>query len=342
MDDNFIVVTGGSGYIAKHIVLRLLKDGYNVRATVRSSERRAELQSAMVRNTLNDRELPRRLSIPDLDLNRDDHWNDVVSGAAALIHTASPFPMAQPKDENELVRPAVDGTLRALRAAKITGVNRVVLTSSILAVLYPKTNHKSKLDEEDWSDVEDPRVSPYAKSKILAEKAAWDFIRSQAPEIKLTVINPGLVLGPPLDSSIGTSLRVIQRILRAKDPMVPKIGFPIVDVRDLARIHVTCLQRKSTSGKRYIAGDEFLWYHQIAEILKSEFPRYGIKTRPAPSFLIRLKSLFDQRLRSITPVLDRRVDVCADRARSEFELNFRPAMESIISSAHFLVDNKLV
>lgn len=342
MEKGFIVVTGGSGYIAKHLVLRLLNDGYNVRATVRSPERKAELQSAMARTVSNTSELERRLHMSFLDLNKYKHWDEVISGATALFHTASPFPFTQPKDENELVRPAVDGTLRALRAAKKTGVGRVILTSSILAVLYAKAGNKSRLDEDDWSCVDDPRVTPYAKSKILAERAAWDFICAEAPEINLSVINPGLVLGPPVDCSIGTSLRVIQRILRAKDPVVPKIGFPIVDVRDLASIQVGCLQRNSTFGKRYIAGDEFLWYYQIAEILKTEFPQRGIKTSPAPSFLIRLKSLLDPRLRSITPVLDKRVEVCADRARLEFGINFRPAIESIISSGHFLINNNLI
>lgn len=342
MKKGLVVITGGSGFIAKHIILQLLNEGYHVRATVRSAERKEELLSTIRQNIPKKNEIEDCLSISFLDLNEDAHWLEVISGASALIHTASPFPLVQPKDENELVRPAVDGTLRALRAAKKTGLPRVILTSSILAVLYAKSKDKSRLDENDWSCVNDSRVSPYAKSKILAERAAWNFIQEEAPEIKLSVINPGLVLGPPVDCSIGTSLRVIQRILKAKDPLLPKIGFPIVDVRDVATMHVACLLRDETSGKRYIAGDEFLWYHYVAEILKSEFPEKKIKTQPAPSFLIRLKALFDERLRTITPVLDQRIEVSADRARRELCVDFRSASQAIISAGEFLIKNRLI
>jgi dihydroflavonol-4-reductase len=342
MSSALVVVTGGSGFIAKHIVLGLLDAGYSVRATVRSPARQAELRSAMLAHARDADGLDGRLSFAQLDLDKDDGWEAALVGANALIHTASPFPLVQPRDENDVIRPAVEGTLRALRAAKKAGVTRVVLTSSGLAVLLAKKSGNAALDETDWSDPTDPRATPYAKSKTLAERAAWRFVETDAPEIRLTVINPGFVVGAPLDRAFGTSLRVIQRILEAKDPMLPNFGFPIVDVRDIAAMHVAALTRPGTGGKRYLGGDEFLWFPQMAQILKSAFPDRRIVTRRAPNFIIRVLGLFDKEIRTIVPNLDDRVDVTAERARRDLGLTFRPAREAIVSAGRFIIDNKFI
>jgi dihydroflavonol-4-reductase len=342
MSKGLIVITGASGFIAKHIVLQLLEAGYAVRATVRSEAREAELRMAMAQHVRDASAVDQRLSFAILDLERDEGWDAALAGAEALIHTASPFPLVQPKDENDVVRPAVDGTLRALRAAKNSGLSRVVLTSSGLAVLLAKPNGKAQLDERDWSDPKDPRASPYAKSKILAERAAWRFVEQDAPELSLSVINPGFVLGAPLDRSFGTSLRVIQRIMQAKDPMLPNFGFPVVDVRDVARMHVAALERPDAVGKRFLGGDEFLWFPQMAQILKSAFPDRRIVTRKAPNFVIRMLALFDVEIRTIVPNLDQRTDVTAERARRDLGVTFRPAADAVVSAGRFLIENKLV
>ena len=342
MSSGLVVVTGGSGFIAKHIVLGLLDAGYSVRATVRSPSRQTDLRSAMLAHARDADGLDGRLSFAQLDLDKDDGWEAALAGANALIHTASPFPLVQPRDENDVIRPAVEGTLRALRAAKKAGVTRVVLTSSVVAVTLAPKNSKAVLDESDWSDPTDPRATPYAKSKTLAERAAWRFVETDAPEIKLTVINPGFVVGAPLDRAFGTSLRVIQRILEAKDPMLPNFGFPIVDVRDIAAMHVAALTRPGTAGKRYLGGDEFLWFPQMAQILKSAFPDRRIVTRRAPNFIIRVLALFDKEIRTIVPNLDDRVDVTAERARRDLGLTFRPAREAIVSAGRYIIDNKFI
>jgi dihydroflavonol-4-reductase len=342
MSNGLVVVTGGSGFIAKHIVLQLLDASYSVRATVRTPARQAELRAAMLAHARDTAGLHRRLSFAQLDLNNDDGWEAALAGADALVHTASPFPLVQPKDEKDVIRPAVEGTLRALRAAHKAGVTRVVLTSSGLAVMLAKKVSNAARDESDWSDVNDPRANPYAKSKTLAERAAWRYVETEAPEMKLTVINPGFVVGAPLDTAFGTSLRVIQRLLEAKDPMLPNFGFPIVDVRDIAAMHVAPLTRPETAGKRYLGGDEFLWFPQMAQILKSAFPERGIVTRRAPNFVIRILALFDKEIRTIVPNLDDRVDVTADSARRDLGLTFRPAADAIVSAGRFIVDNKLV
>jgi dihydroflavonol-4-reductase len=341
MSKGLVVVTGASGFIAKHIVLQLLNLGYSVRATVRSPSREAELRAAMSQHADAGTSVERLLSFALLDLEQDQGWDEALAGADALIHTASPFPLVQPKNEDDVVRPAVDGTLRALRAAKRANVSRIVLTSSGLAVLLAKPNGKLRLDESDWSSPDDPRATPYAKSKILAEKAAWTFVEAE-PAIELTVINPGFVIGAPLDRSFGTSLRVIQRLLESKDPMLPRFGFPIVDVRDVARMHVACLALPETAGKRYLGGDEFLWFPEMAEILQSAFSNRHIVTRQAPNFVIRLLALFDSEIRTIVPNLDQRTEVTADRARRDLGMSFRPAEEAVVSAGRFLIDNKLV
>jgi dihydroflavonol-4-reductase len=341
MSNGLVVVTGASGFIAKHIVLQLLNQGYSVRATVRSPSREAELLAAMSQHVDDGTSTERLLSFSRLDLEQDQGWDAALAGADALIHTASPFPLIQPKNEDDLVRPAVDGTLRALRAAKRANVSRVVLTSSGLAVFLAQPNGKSRLDESDWSSPDDPRATPYAKSKILAERAAWTFVEAE-PAIDLTVINPGFVIGAPLDRSSGTSLRVIQRLLESKDPMLPKFGFPVVDVRDVAQMHVACLAKPESIGKRYLAGDEFLWFPEMAEILQSAFANRRIVTRQAPSLVIRLLALFDSEIRTIVPNLDQRTEVTAERARRELGMSFRPAAKAVVSAGRFLIDNKLV
>jgi len=341
MSKGLVVVTGASGFIAKHIVLQLLNLGYSVRATVRTPSREAELRAAMSQHVDDGTSVERLLSFARLDLEQDQGWDAALAGADALIHTASPFPLVQPKNEDDVVRPAVDGTLRALRSAKRANVSRVVLTSSGLAVLLAQPNGKSRLDESNWSSPDDPRATPYAKSKILAERAAWTFVEAE-PAIDLTVINPGFVIGAPLDRSSGTSLRVIQRLLDSKDPMLPKFGFPVVDVRDVAQMHVACLAEPESIGKRYLGGDEFLWFPEMAEILQSAFGNRRIVTRQAPNFVIRLLALFDSEIRTIVPNLDQRTEVTAERARRELGMSFRPAAEAVVSAGRFLIDNKLV
>lgn len=341
MSKGLIVVTGASGFIAKHIVLQLLDEGYAVRATVRSKGREGDLRTAIAQHVRDASDLDSRLSFATLNLEHDDGWDSALTGANALVHTASPFPLVQPNNESDVIRPAVDGTLRALSAAKRTGVSRIVLTSSVLAVLLAKPNGKARLDESDWSSPDDPRATPYAKSKILAERAAWAFVEQDAPELELSVINPGFVIGAPLDRSFGTSLSVIQRVLKAKDQMLPNFGFPVVDVRDVARMHVACLERPDSVGKRFLGGDEFLWFPQMAQILKAALPDRRIVTRRAPNFMIRLLAYIDPEIRSIVPSLDQRTDVTADRARTELGVSFRPAADAVVSAGRFLTENKL-
>ncbi|MCX7302487.1 MAG: NAD-dependent epimerase/dehydratase family protein [Rhodobacterales bacterium] len=337
-----VLVTGSSGYIAKHIVVKLLNAGYTVRGTLRDVTRAVEVSNA-VRPHLNEPSLLAQLDFVVLDLEQSEGWDAALKGVDILMHTASPFPIAQPKDEDDLIRPALEGTLRALRAAKAAGVRRVVVTSSSAAVMGGDLPAgKEAYDETCWTDVNYPGVTPYTKSKTLAEEAAWAYVKSEAPDMQLTTINPVLVIGPPLDRHFGTSVSVVERVLRAKDPMLPHVGFTCVDVRDIAEMHLRALTQEGTIGQRFIGSERFMWFVDIANELKSAFPDRRIVTRQAPDFVIRLLGLFDKAIGTIIPILGRRDEVNADKARRILGMSFRQAPQSLKETAQFLIDNKLV
>ncbi len=338
-----VLLTGASGFIAKHVLLRLLNAGHRVTASLRSPDRQAEVRAAIGPH-LTYPAAQDRLRFVTLDLGRDEGWNTAFEGTRALIHTASPFPLAQPKDEDQLIRPAVDGTLRALRAAAAGGVTRVVLTSSVAAV-SAKDPEPGKLvmDEDDWTDLDHPSATAYVKSKTLAERAAWEFVAGTetagGDKIVLTTINPALVLGPPLDRHFGSSVSVVQRALSGRDPMLPRIGFGVVDVRDVAEMHLRALQRPASGGKRFIAVDRFLWFKDISDILVQAYPGRRIARRIAPDILIRALALFDPSLRSVLPYLGRRDTLSNARARAQLGIDFIDAADALRATASFLMES---
>ena len=343
MANQTIFVTGATGYIAKHILVKLLNAGFNVVGSVRNLDRGDEVRAAVSPHLTNSDDLDARLRFVALDLGSDEGWDTALTGADALLHTASPFPLTMPKDPEKIIRPAVDGALRALKAAKAAGINRVVLTSSVVAVTSKETaNDAQELTEEDWSDLDHPTMTPYTTSKTLAERAAWDFVKTEAPEIALTVINPAFVQGAPLDQNYGTSLKVVERLLVGKDPMLPKFGFTVVDVKDVAEMHLRALTHAGTAGKRFLAADRFLWFSEMAEILKAAHPNRKIVTREAPSFLVRFLAWFDPAIRSIVPSLGKKHVVSNARAREVMEMQFTDAADAVRSSGAFLIDNDLV
>ncbi len=328
-----VLLTGCSGFIAKHVALKLLNAGYNVRGTLRRLDRADEVRAAVATHlTLG----AGTLSFVQADLEADVGWAEAMAGVTAVMHTASPFPIAQPKDPAVLIRPAVEGTGRVLKAAAAAGVTRVVLTSSIVAIMNdnkPGTLH----DEADWCDVNLPSTSPYAKSKTLAERAAWDLAKSLG--LQLTTVNPGLVVGPPLDEHYGSSLGLVERFLKGKDPMLPGIGFPVVDVRDVAEMHLRALQRPQTAGKRYIAAAGTMAMVDMGRTLKTTYPTRRIATREAPAFLLRLLSMFDSQIKSILPKIGTLDRVSNARAVQEMGMEFVSPKAALLASADWLVKN---
>lgn len=336
MQQQTVLVTGASGFIAKHIVLQLLEAGHRVRASVRSRSRQAEIADA-VRPHLASADALQRLDFVELDLERDDGWREALTGVDALLHTASPFPMAQPRDADDLIRPAVEGTLRALRAARDAGVLRVVMTSSVASVMYggfPGT--RLPYTEADWTDGTLTVLTPYTRSKAQAEKAAWDFVQTQAPQMRLTAINPGLVLGEPLDGRYGTSLKVVERLVAGKDPALPDITFSIVDVTDVARMHVAALAAPASEGRRLLASGGMMTFVEMAEVLREALPDRKVVTRRAPSVLIRLLGLFDPSVRTILPDLGRRFSVSNQAAHEILGVSFADPREVVARTGRYL------
>lgn len=339
-----VLLTGASGYIGKHIALQLLNQGYQVRASVRNLAKSEEVINAVTPHLLDKSNLESRLTFVELDLEKDSGWEAALHSIDVLMHTASPFPIASPKDESDLIRPAVEGTLRALKAAKSANVKRVVLTSSNAAVYGTDLPaDKAAYDETLWTDVTHPigRVA-YTKSKTLAEQAAWDFIKTHAPEIALTTINPVLVLGAPLDNNFGSSISVVERIMKGKDPMLPDLRFPIVDVRDVAQMHVDAIKNDGTKGERILASSETYSFVEIAKLIKTYYPKSKAKSIQAPTLVIKLLSNFDGEIKAILPLLGKPMITSNDKARRIFGMSFIPVNVSIRESADYLVKHGFI
>lgn len=326
-----VLLTGASGFIAKHIALKLLNAGYAVRGTLRRLDRADEVRAALAPYLT---EQAGELSFVQADLESDAGWAEAMAGVAALVHTASPFPAAQPKDPAQLIRPAVEGTERVLKAAAAAGVTRVILTSSTVAV-QNEAKPDTLQDEADWCDIHLPSTTPYAKSKTLAERTAWEIAKMRG--LKLTTINPGLVFGPPLDTHYGTSLWIVERILKGRDPMMPPTGLPVVDVRDVAEMHLRALQRPETAGRRYLAASGTMAYVDMGRTLKAAYPTRRIPTREAPKILVRALALFDPALRTLLPKLGHLERVSNARAVKEMGMEFIAPKAALLASADWLV-----
>jgi dihydroflavonol-4-reductase len=332
MRDDLILLTGITGFIAKRIALDLLLAGYRIRGTLRSDKGMAEVRDAL-RPHLPDPAILDRLSFAKADLTSDTGWAAAMEGVSAVIHTASPFPIAQPRDPETVIRPAVDGTLRVLRAAQAAGVTRVVLTSSMEAVMHGGSGRT--VSSADWTDLSAPTVSAYTQSKTLAERAAWDFVAAH-PEMRLTAINPGMVLGTPVDANTGSSVSVVQRFLKGRDPAVPNVMLPVVDVADVSAMHVGALDRPVTIGQRYVCADRFMSFPEMADALRAAYPGRRIPRRIAPKALLRLLALFDKEIRLVVPWVGWTVALDNSAAQRDFGMNFVPARDAVLRTAAFL------
>lgn len=326
-----ILVTGISGFIARHIALDLLRAGYRVRGTVRRMNRADEVRAALAPHL--DPAALSRLSFVAADLGADADWAAAMGGVVTLVHTASPFPLTPPKDDDEVIRPALEGTLRVLGSAHAAGIRRVVLTSSVAAVT--PANRSGTFDESSWADAKDPSTSAYSRSKILAERAAWDF--AAAKGMALTTINPGFVFGAPLGDCDGTSVALVRRLMKGTDPLMAKVEYSVVDVTDIARMHLRAVQDPATAGKRYLGAAGTLSFVQMGRILKAAHPTRRIATRAAPSFLLRLMALFDTSLAQILPSLDKKIVISNTRAVTEMGMTFVPPADALRATADWLV-----
>lgn len=326
-----ILLTGITGFIARHCAVQMLNAGHSLRATLRDPAKGDALR-ADLRPHLTDPAALDRLTLHKADLTADDGWAEAAVGADVLVHTASPFPIAQPKNPDDLIRPAVDGTLRALRAAHAAGIARVVLTSSCVAIL--QDGRRTEHTEADWCDTASPTATPYALSKTLAERAAWEF--AKANDLALTTVNPGLVLGPPIGTEAGSSVSVVRRLLSAKDPMQPPIGLPVVDVRDVALMHLKAVEDPALAGSRFIASAGSLSFVEMGLILRAAYPDRRIARHVAPAWMIRMMAPFDPEIRSILPKLGYVETASNAQAVTRMGMRFIPPAEALLATARWV------
>jgi nucleoside-diphosphate-sugar epimerase len=335
--DTTILVTGISGFLGGHVARQLLSKGYSVRGSVRRMRQGDKIKNQVCINTSAD---AHRVSFVEADLCSDAGWDAAIAGCSYVIHTASPFPAALPKNEDDLIAPARDGALRVLRAAQRAGVTRVVLTSSIAA-----TNHgsgRAPYTEDDWTDPTGRRATPYYKSKTLAEQAAWAFARETG--LDLAVINPGIIFGPLLGPDFGTSVALIQQMMSGALKRVPRFGVAVVDVRDAADAHIRAMTHPRASGQRFIAAGKFFWMRDMAAVLAGSFPDYAsrLPSGEVPNWMIRMMAPFSARSRMIVHELDRDLSVSAAKAKRVLGWQPRSEEEAIRASAQSLIDHGLV
>lgn len=340
MAQQTVLVTGISGFIAKHCALELLRGGYAVRGTVRSLRRSGEVSAALAPHA----DLA-HLAFAQADLESDEGWAEAVAGCTYVLHVASPFPAREPNNEQELIRPAVEGTLRVLRAAAAADVERFVQTSSMAAVYYGHSRERTApFTETDWSNVSDPAVTAYSRSKTLAERAARDFMAQQRPFLHYSSVNPGLVLGPALDRDIGTSAAVVQMFLKGKYPGAPRMSIAVVDVRDVARMHRLALETGAPSGGRYLGSAGTLWLLDVARILRSQLGHAARRApaRELPDWAVRLAALFDPGARLAVPELGKFVAVDTSRTRQALGIEFIAPEEAVAAMGRSLLEMQLV
>ena len=336
-----VVVTGASGFIAKYVIAELLRRGYAVRGTLRAMDKSVAVLAAIERAGAD----PAKLTFIAADLMRDEGWDAVVHRAAYVIHTASPFPVQQPDDPDDVIGPARDGTLRVLAAAHRAGVKRVVLTSSTVAVMYASVYTPGYVfTETDFTDETRASLTPYIKSKTLAEKAAWNYVNSEPGAPQLAVINPAFVQGPALDADLSTSHELLRLMSEGRYPASPKVVFPVCDVRDVATAHAEAMIRPEAAGQRFIVAEGETRLFDIGQRLaavcpdlKSKVPRFEL-----PDAAVRVLAVADKRLRTILPELGSH-RVCSNRkARDVLGLTLRGPDEAIGAAARSLRELKLI
>lgn len=337
MKDELVLVTGGSGFIGVRCILQLLNEGYRVRTTVRSLGRESDVR-AMLRTGGVD--AGDRLSFVAADLLRDQGWAEAVAGCTYVLHVASPFPGGVPKDENELIMPARDGSLRVLKAARDADVRRVVLTSSFAAIGYGQNGRTAPYDEHDWTDPNAEGLAPYTKSKAIAERAAWDFLDREGGGMELAVVNPVGVFGPVLGPDYSTSILLVQRLMDGAIPGCPHLCFGAVDVRDVADLHLRAMTNPAAKGERFLAAaGDFLWMADIAKILKETMGAVASKvsTRELPKWMVRLAALRDPAVKLILPEIDTKKNATNQKARRVLGWQPRSNEEAIVATAESLM-----
>jgi dihydroflavonol-4-reductase len=337
MSDEVVLVTGGSGFVAIHCIAQLLGAGYQVRTTVRSLARESDVRAMLATAGVS---VGKSLSFAQADLMSDAGWPGAVAGCTFVLHVASPFPPTVPKHEDELIVPARDGAIRVLRASRDAGIKRVVLTSSFAAIGYGHPQMDRPFTEESWTNTDSPDLTAYVKSKTFAERAAWQFVSTEGGALELSVVNPVGVLGPVLGPDLSTSIQIVQRLMDGAMPGMPQLSFGVVDVRDVADLHLRAMTNPAAKGERFlaIAGD-FITVQDISRILKARLgdAARNVPTRLLPDWTVRLAATFDASVKQIVPELGKTKNATNEKARRLLGWAPRSNEEAIVATAESLV-----
>lgn len=335
-----VLVTGGTGYIAGELIRQLLARDWTVHTTVRNKAKSEAILRKRLGNPGDD-----KVKVFQAELMSDDGWSEAVAGCSHVAHVASPIAASTPKDENEMIVPAREGTLRALRFAKDAGVTRFVQTSSMAAVAYGRSEKEYTVSEADWTDISHPDVYPYVKSKTIAERAARDWVAEHGGGMEFVSVNPSMVLGPVDDPDFSPSVEAVRQLLSGEVPMAPDLGFAIVDTRDTAELHVKCLEEPGLGGERFLAAGGFYKFIEVAQMLKDELPPEHTKkvpTRIMPNFLVHVLGLFNAGVRSIKSELGKSRHCDVSHAKERLGWQTRPAKESVVDCAKSLIEHGVV
>jgi dihydroflavonol-4-reductase len=327
-----ILVSGGSGYIAGFLIRQLAGQGWTVHTTVRSLAKEAAVRELLAVDNS-------RLKFFAADLMADAGWHEAMAGCTHVAHLASPLPTGVPKDANELIVPARDGVLRALRAAKAAGVQRFVMTSSVAAIAYGRGRGVHHFTEADWTDLSKPGISPYIQSKTVAERAARDWMAAEGGDMVFCSICPSVVLGPVWSADYSASVSVVKMLLTGRMSACPDIGFGIVDVRDVADLHVRALTAPGMAGERFIASGRFVKLREVTNILRTQLgaQAHKVTTRNAPDWLVRIAARFNPMARAVVGELGSVRNQDASHAKAVLGWATRPVEESIVDTARALL-----
>ncbi|MGP1283003.1 MAG: SDR family oxidoreductase [Parasphingopyxis sp.] len=334
------LVTGGTGYIGGEVIDQLLARGWTVHTTVRSR--------AKSEQRLRDRwpDAGDRLKIFEADLEDDAGWAEANAGCDGVAHVASPFPLAVPDNEDELIVPAREGTLRALRFAREAGVTRFVQTSSVAAIAYGHDDSRTEFDESDWTNIETPGVAPYTKSKTIAERAARDWVEAHAPDMEFCSVNPTGVFGPVVNGDLSTSIELIKRLIDGSMPMIPEMGIGVVDVRDVAKIHVLALEApaEKVRGERFAAANGFMWTREMAEVIRARMGEKARKVprRKMPYIMVSILALFMPAMKQIKSNIGKKRVTSGRHAAETLDFDYIPAEQTIVDTAESLIAQGIV
>ncbi len=336
-----VLVTGGSGYIAAFCIGQLLERGYRVNATMRSLAREAEVRGTIAKLA----DAGDRLRLFAADLNADAGWAEAVSGCRYVLHVASPLPTSNPKDDDALVRPARDGTLRVLLAARDAGVRRVVITASAACICYGHGSRQTPFTEADWTDETNRSdTSAYERSKTIAERAARDWMAREGGAMEFVTVHPGAVLGPVLGRDFSASIEIVRKLMDGSVPGIPRFGWPLVDVRDIADLHVRAMEADGITGERFIGAGAFAWMEEVARVLRTRLGDRAKKvpTRKIPDFLVRIFAMFDPVVKDRLFELGKYRPVTSAHAEQKLGWVPRSNEEAILATAESLLSNKIL